>query len=107
MENLPVFGWKGEGEAPAEPWYIQLGRSLALPLISDGSKLQRCLERWPRPPHRIGQRQLKTSAKTIPAPFSPVLRGEGLGMRGCEHWGQVRGVAEYFIPEQVFANLGR
>ncbi len=39
------------GEAPAEPLRRKLGRSLALPLVSDGSTWERCLEGWPRPPN--------------------------------------------------------
>ncbi len=35
----PFLAW--EGEAPAEPLRIKLGRSLALPLISDGSTWER------------------------------------------------------------------
>ncbi len=43
----PFLAW--EGEVPAEPWCRKLGRSLALPLISDGSTWERCLNGWPRP----------------------------------------------------------
>ncbi len=50
----PFLAW--EGEAPAEPWRRKLGRSLALPLISDGSTWERCLEGWPRPPDKMQAR---------------------------------------------------
>ncbi len=44
----PLIAW--EGEAPAEPWRIKLGRSLALPLVSNAFDIGRCLEGWGEAP---------------------------------------------------------
>ncbi len=58
----PLIAW--EGEAPAEPLRRKLGRSLALPLISDGSTWERCLERWGEAPaeplrSKVAQQELR------------------------------------------------
>ncbi len=43
----PFLAW--EGEAPAEPWRIKLGRSLALPLVSNAFDIAKMFRAVPSP----------------------------------------------------------